>query len=302
MVNSPDFKSNLQAVINAGSDLSNQIVLGTCLKDRFNRSIWGGTQNGASVIVKHYKHSAAADQVEKEVFLVLQCEKILGVDTPARAPKLLLSRPDLGFYCLEKCPGIAGDALLIPDDPPMPFLMPRAAFWLGVLVKKTSKSNNIVLNYWRDVVKIPPSFPLIDETTERLYTAVMQKTLGHLQSAAGEVTKSVLHGDFQPGNLLISDDLVYGIDFQSKNIGIVVREIACFLIRTNAKSHTSGALYGFDDAVIAPFRRILPEGEIDRLLPVFIGVELMSSFKNDTRWTARTVRRRNALAQRYIDS
>jgi hypothetical protein len=293
-------KTNLQAAITANIDVGNRITLGDCLKDKPNKSVWDCALDGEEVILKYYSGLGAFSQVEKESFLVQNIADILGSDTPARGPKLLLSRPDLGFYCLEKCPGISGESLLMPDEDPWPFLVSRAAMWLGVLVEKTSKTNMISSNYWRDVMSEPPHFELVNDTAQQLYDAILQKALIHLQGAAGLVTKSVIHGDFHLGNLLISQDFVYGIDFQAKNIGIVVRDVAYFLIRTNAKCQTAGTVFGFNESVIAPFRSILPEGELDRLLPVFLGVELLKSFKNDRRWTPRTVQRRNDLAQRYI--
>lgn len=293
-------KTNLQAAINADRGVGNRITLGDCLKDKPSKSVWHCTLDGEEVILKYYSGLGSFSQLEEESFLVRDIADILGSDTPARGSKLLLSRPDLGFYCLEKCPGISGDALLISDEDPLPFLVPRAALWLGVLVEKTSKTNMISPSYWRDVMSEPPHFELVNDTAQQLYDAILQKALIHLQGAAGLVTKSVIHGDFHLGNLLISQDYIYGIDFQAKNIGIVVRDVAHFLIKTNAKCQTAGTIFGFDESVIAPFRSILPEGELDRLLPVFLGVELLKSFKNDRRWTPRTVLRRNDLAQRYI--
>jgi tRNA A-37 threonylcarbamoyl transferase component Bud32 len=292
----------LEHQLQSAPELRGRLRIGLSIIDKHNRSVFDAALDGKAVVVKHYRSENAQHRVTKEANATEVRANLLGTAGPARAPQLLFTRPDLGVFILEKVEGTAGNMFLDPEGPPMPYLFPSAALWLSECIKVSHETNALAVNYWQSVLTRPPEIDLQTSQQRDLFTAIASKTLQYLTNAAGPVTKTIGHGDFQPNNLIINDNVTYGIDFQSNSVTPAAREIAHFLVRSNALCNTAGTHFGFDTDLITPFYNALSEDEISRLLPLFLGVSLLADFKNDQRWRAQTVQRRYDLAERFLKS
>ncbi|WP_226549678.1 phosphotransferase [Celeribacter naphthalenivorans] len=315
-----DLMAQLQSNIDAEHSLRNKLRLVSAIKHMPERAVFyahwhdksgpslheTAETNSPNAIVKLFLGERAVERLEGEVQALCVRAGLLGVSGPARAAEFLFCRPNLSLYATRLCPGHTGTLSLKLDAAPPDYLIQGAAMWLAEIIRRNHSINGLAGNYWRKVLNQDAPLSASEERAaskfEKLHDKVREVAYMALPAASGPVTQSPGHGDFQLGNLIYDENTVYAIDFHAQNRRPVAQEIAYFLIRTNAFSDTQGSTLGLNDRLIAPFRTILPEGELDRLLPFFLGVELLNSFKRCEHWSERAVYRRNKMAERYVAS
>ncbi|MFS4437339.1 phosphotransferase [Paracoccaceae bacterium GXU_MW_L88] len=278
------FRGGLRKALSAAihrADPEASITLDHVYRRAEDRVVVSGTWNGQLAVFKWY-FGEEAEQTARAVHA-----RLTALEAQFTAPHLRAVRP-LALYgsvvVMERVPGETLAAHLARGDArTREAAFPQVLNWLSAL---TAGQRRIEPMAPRAAIRRLRQMPRPKDAQDAaLFDRLRPALLDFAQDLRGfEVLRGPGHGDLSPRNLMLSEDVLTGIDFGPDTVFPLARDIAHYLIGTRLKGaapSSAAAFAGDGDAAgwgIAPAEfemiaasALLPESDLARTLPFFIG-------------------------------
>lgn len=242
--------------------------------------------SGAKVVIKHYLHSEARNQV-------LRAQKELDAlskrmcAAPYRINECVAAFPELGIIALSFVPGLRlDDAIRRADLKQRSALIELSGGWLRAYTEfRTEVSPSFSPGWWIRK-RSETDISMLSATDQELFNLVLKSLRERAPSLRGSsVMKAAVHGDYVSINAHYHEGTLYGVDVQGEAWRPIVDDVAKFLVWTQTQTPlepsvaTVEMVYraGVAEPDFTAFLAsgVLPEGEIPSLLPFFIGLQML---------------------------
>jgi hypothetical protein len=229
---------------------------------------------------------------------------------PFRVNECLRAFPELGLIVLTFAPGTRlSEAIKHAEFQERMALMNLSGRWLKTYTTGRSEiSHKFSPDWW-----IKKRITAFGENPPKSLVEIFDPVLQQVQNLAAplrgmSITKAAIHGDYSSINAHYHDGTIYGVDIQGKARLPIVQDVAKFLVWTQLHTplqHTGDIDFvnGIAEPDVSAFLAsdVLPENEIDTLLPFFIGLQILGSMpplrKGDI-----ALKRAQKLAATYIET
>jgi len=257
-----------------------------CLKAANDRAVFKGRLGEDKVVVKVSLGKTSAETVTMQAEeLRFHADRML--HGPYRVPELIAALPERGLILMQYVPGLRLiDAMKQRNGGDRVALTAMAGRWLGYLTALRRRKVPLAAGYWSRRIAEDAARSINTENRALLSLLAdwMEERLPRLKSA--KVTQVRGHGDFCPLNLIVDDEVMYGVDLQSNRWFALERDLARFLVVSRiGHGDTTEQWFGVaaDEAkalISAP--GLIGADEAAALIPFFLASEMSARLVSES--------------------
>ncbi|MEF3045941.1 hypothetical protein [Pseudotabrizicola sp. L79] len=259
------------ALAELGDALGADLALIRCLSLKPESAVFLGQMAGQPVILKQFFQDAEATLARMQDELELVSTQMQG--TRHAINRVLRVLPDLGVAVLEHAGDMRLSAALAEAGAQRPALIAQAGEWLASYIGPRHRIEKFRPRRW--IADLPQ--PSLGGALGHRVAMAFSHRARALQGAS--FTRAATHGDFVPVNAMWRDGQIIGIDVQGQAWLPLARDLARFLVWLHLTSPTPGPLYhGIAKADLTAMLTapLLPQDEVQTILPFFIGQQLLA--------------------------
>lgn len=277
----------------------------SAVKTNAQSTVFEGRYEGAAAMLKlfHGEDRTERARAQKRELLRLSAFMDKG---HYRIASLIAAWPGEGITVTARIAGTNLDRA-IAEAPPedRAALVAGAGKWLAHLIAPATRESEFGGRYW--VRARGAALAGIKGGEDgKLARALAQRLEALLPTVAGHpITQARSHGDFAPGNLILTGAALYGIDIQNAHWLPLAKDLARFLVFLQSTHPRPAARHRF--GIAAPDYDALTDeipalaaADRERHLPFFVGVELADKLATTDRSAPKADALRAAIA-RYLE-
>ncbi len=203
-----------------------------------------------------------------------------------QANRCAFAFPNIGVVVLEYIAGEPiGDLLSNSSTELRQKTLNNCGLWLRKFSGDHLSYSNFAPKFWLKLLDCRKPEIIASKNDQGLLNRLREFMATHVNVISGQKTiKGPTHDDFVPSNLLINNDILYGIGLQGETVLPLAKATAQFLVLLKYKRSNSNSdlMHGISRQDCQSFlgSGILPVSEINTILPFFIAEQFYFHLQN----------------------